>query len=59
MTKKPQISDLQRKIIEQYELGASVAYLKRKYQLSQSELHDIIPESIDTHESPESNIAGY
>ena len=53
-------SDLQVHIREQFDLGVSTAYLRRKYQLSRSELRDMLPEdALEEQPSPENSIGGY
>jgi hypothetical protein len=43
-----------------YEQGASVRYLRRKYDMSQSELEDCCPEEFgDEATVPDSDIGGY
>jgi len=56
---EPMPVDLTLHIRELYDMGASVAYIKRKYALSRSELQDILPDAFKPHPTPESDIGGY
>jgi|ETNvirenome_6_85_1030632.scaffolds.fasta_scaffold155980_2 Mor family transcriptional regulator len=53
-------SDLEAHIREQFDLGVSITYLRRKYQLSRSELRDMLPkDALEEQPSPENSIGGY